>query len=229
FIGVIDRAYKAKVETLKHLCVNYFVLRRERFAKRSDIHSLSKELLSELLSKTSETVLNFEKDNLIGYKQQRDHIAKLYETKEFSDIIFLTKDGKRVKAHRAILVAFSEYFALMFKSAFKESTEREIPMNKLDAKTLDFILQYIYKGNVTLPTNLPTLLTIVAVADMMMMKPLYMKATLRVFDLLTAENALEVLQLCAEHKLDGKIKEKCWKIISTMDKERLVYKLLELQ
>lgn len=79
----------------------------------------------------------------------KNRFARLYESGEFSDCIFLVDDEK-VRAHRLILATISPVFEAMFYSSFaNEDLIHVTDMNIVEFKQL---LKYIYSDNVKIDT-----------------------------------------------------------------------------
>ena len=67
------------------------------------------------------------------------------DNEEFSDVTFLV-EGKVVYGHKVILSLLSERFRAMFSCGFKESREREIPLEDIRYPVFLQMLEYIYTG-----------------------------------------------------------------------------------
>jgi RCC1 and BTB domain-containing protein len=67
----------------------------------------------------------------------------LVNDEEFADLVFIVED-QPVYAHRAILAHRCEHFAAMFRSGFRESTERTVVMPNTSRQVFLLLLEYIY-------------------------------------------------------------------------------------
>ena len=54
-----------------------------------------------------------------------------------------------MKAHRALLASFADYFKAMFREGTKESMEREIRLPCVDVECMKIVLDFLYTGKVT--------------------------------------------------------------------------------
>jgi len=66
---------------------------------------------------------------------------------EFCDIKLETDDGTVVLGHKVVLVSASPYFRAMFTS-FEESNKDHIVIKELDSTILQFLINYIYTGEI---------------------------------------------------------------------------------
>ncbi|GBN19769.1 hypothetical protein AVEN_48031-1, partial [Araneus ventricosus] len=65
----------------------------------------------------------------------------------FTDGILQTDDGTTFRIHRVVLAQRSEYFRALFSFNIQEET---VLIPNIDSKILEYILLFIYKGNVAL-------------------------------------------------------------------------------
>jgi len=75
-----------------------------------------------------------------------ENIGRLLNNPEFSDITF-TIQGKRIYAHKAILVAQCEHFRAMFSSGMKESRDNEIDIPEWSHDAFLTMLEWLYTGH----------------------------------------------------------------------------------
>ena len=80
----------------------------------------------------------------VGYTSQ---IRGLVNDEEFSDVTFMV-ENEPVYAHRAILAQRSEHFAAMFRSGFRESTERDIAILDMSRPVFLLLMEYLYTDTV---------------------------------------------------------------------------------
>lgn len=71
----------------------------------------------------------------------------LLENKEYCDVT-LVANGKKFRAHKAILAARSIVFSAMFKHDMKERNENLVEIGDVDHEVLKELLRYIYVGRV---------------------------------------------------------------------------------
>ncbi len=74
-------------------------------------------------------------------------MSAMRECNTLCDVVF-NADGEKIYAHRVVLSSLSPYFKAMFTSAMTESTQREIVINGIDAKTLKSIVEYAYTATI---------------------------------------------------------------------------------
>lgn len=76
-------------------------------------------------------------------------IASLYHKESSKDVILRGKGGKNVHAHRAILMARSEYFSAMFDHDLKEKLSNEVNLDDIDGDVLEEMVYYMYTDSTT--------------------------------------------------------------------------------
>jgi hypothetical protein len=76
-------------------------------------------------------------------------LAQFYNCEEFSDIVFLVED-EPVYCHRIVLSTQSEWFRVLFSRGFKESNEKEIPLNNVSLKVFKQMIEFFYLGGIPL-------------------------------------------------------------------------------
>jgi len=69
------------------------------------------------------------------------------------DVTFKTTDGGSVSCHRAIVAAGSPVFHAMLYGNMKESNEKEIKLQSIDAETLNVLLTFMYTGVASFDMN----------------------------------------------------------------------------
>ncbi|XP_073837828.1 protein roadkill-like [Musca autumnalis] len=73
-------------------------------------------------------------------------LANLLTSKEFSDVTVVAQDGTEFKAHKAIICARSEVFAVMFRIDMEESKTNRLRIDDMDAEVVEEMLKYMYTG-----------------------------------------------------------------------------------
>jgi len=72
-------------------------------------------------------------------------LEKMIDTEEYSDVLFVIgSDKEPVYAHKIILSRRVEYFAIMFHSEMKETSNGQVTLPHIDIKHFRKILRYIY-------------------------------------------------------------------------------------
>eukprot|EP01122_Echinamoeba_exundans_P002318 TRINITY_DN12265_c0_g1_i1.p1 TRINITY_DN12265_c0_g1~~TRINITY_DN12265_c0_g1_i1.p1 ORF type:complete len:578 (-),score=103.86 TRINITY_DN12265_c0_g1_i1:72-1805(-) len=128
------------------------------------------------LSRSKESRIAAERSDLNALSEA---LGRLLEDQTASDITFYVGPEKTpIKAHKAILVARSEYFRNMFCNSLIESKSGIVEKPNIDAETFRDILYYMYTGRVKVNTTFTARL--LAAADEMQLeelKPLVFAAT----------------------------------------------------
>lgn len=83
----------------------------------------------------------------VEIQKARETNDKLFDTKIFADVTIVVK-GVEFSAHKAILSARYEYFALLF-SSWKEASENKITLQNIEPEVFEIILEFIYKGRLS--------------------------------------------------------------------------------
>ena len=80
------------------------------------------------------------------------------EAGELTDVA-LVFGNERVRCHKVVLAASSDYFRGMFLADMSESKAEEVPMHGIDAPTGRLLVEYLYANNITItPDNAQGLL-----------------------------------------------------------------------
>ncbi|XP_073083791.1 kelch-like protein 4 [Manis javanica] len=72
-------------------------------------------------------------------------IENYWKEKRLCDVI-LVAGNMQIPAHRLVLSAMSDYFAVMFTTNMCEATQEEVKMEGIDPNTLSSLVQYAYTG-----------------------------------------------------------------------------------
>eukprot|EP01080_Neovahlkampfia_damariscottae_P004740 gene4740-8323_t len=232
--NMLKVSYEMEIENLKQHCFLFFYKNKEKITKEKLLKQkdISNEILIDLLSIST---LNKPPNLQIEYKiiphQQRihKHIVKLYYTKLMYDIILVSSDNQEFKAHKSILVSFSEYFSIMLSSPFQESTQNKIIINDVKAETLSLILDYIYNRDVVLPSKVDSLTDLIKVSDKFVLNILKTFAARKLEQLVNEKNAFEILQYCIEYHIEGNLKEKSFMAVNSIHKDELFEIIVESQ
>ncbi|XP_073083461.1 kelch-like protein 4 isoform X2 [Manis javanica] len=72
-------------------------------------------------------------------------IENYWKEKRLCDVI-LVAGNMRIPAHRLVLSAMSDYFAVMFTTNMCEATQEEVKMEGIDPNALNSLVQYAYTG-----------------------------------------------------------------------------------
>ncbi|XP_070499424.1 speckle-type POZ protein-like [Chironomus tepperi] len=74
-------------------------------------------------------------------------IKDCYDSKAFSDVIFICSDGEKIPAHRLICSAYSPVMNVMF-TGMREAKDLVVEVPDIDGKAMIEILRYIYTKSV---------------------------------------------------------------------------------
>lgn len=126
-----------------------------------------------------------------------ENFENFYEEQTFLDIVLIAAiDQTKVKAHRVILAAASDYFMGMFSLPLQESKSDEIQIQNMDGSTLISIVEFIYSGDIVL--DVETVENIIRAADFLQMKKLITICCQFMVEHLEEENCLGIA-IFAEH------------------------------
>lgn len=99
------------------------------------------------IAQTATDLRNDEEDNLTlrVRRQFSSQFRSLLNDRLFHDVIFVfPESGRRIFAHKAILILRSEYFSTMFSSGMHETSNNEIMIEGVDYPTFICMLGFIY-------------------------------------------------------------------------------------
>ncbi|CAL4062948.1 unnamed protein product, partial [Meganyctiphanes norvegica] len=169
----------------------------ERVAKRFGLASMEKELKSyQLVDKCVQlrNLNNFsETDNNASYPTRYNR--KLLE--ELCDVMIQSKDGDLLGAHKCILAARLEYFHAMLGSGWMETKASKSLSMPLPTKILEIVLDYLYEddaGVVNKSRDAEFVCNVLAVGDQLLCPRLVEICEVRLSELLSLKNAVELLE-----------------------------------
>ncbi|XP_077268860.1 speckle-type POZ protein B-like [Temnothorax americanus] len=125
----------------------------------------------------------------------------LFENPEFSDITVCV-DGRKIQAHKAILVAQSHYFSRMLKSEMSETQNNYVTIEDIDYGTVREMLRFIYTGKVENLENLRKITDLLVAADKYELTKLKVMCEKILCTRLTVENVAEILILADFYRAD---------------------------
>lgn len=73
-------------------------------------------------------------------------LAGLFESKAGTDVEIVLDEGVRLKVHKAVLAARSQFFSQMFTSHFAESAAREVQLPGFSQAAVHALMQFFYEG-----------------------------------------------------------------------------------
>lgn len=128
---------------------------------------------------------------------------------KFSDVTFIVED-QPIFAHRAILAQRCDHFAAMFRSGFRESTEKEIRIPNIARQVFLLLLEYIYTDSVRV--DLEHAIDLFTASDQYQLERLRDMCCTIVCRNLNAENSTMLLQAASESHCQV-LKEACMNYI----------------
>ncbi|XP_020945900.1 uncharacterized protein KIAA1107 homolog isoform X4 [Sus scrofa] len=123
---------------------------RSSAGKRSPDHSLLKHEIPEDISSNEDSFISTDIYDLEPASELGEDFLKLYQKRCCPDIDIYV-DGKRFKAHRAILSARSSYFAAMLSGCWAESSQEYITLQGISHVEMNIMMHFIYGGTLDFP------------------------------------------------------------------------------
>eukprot|EP01080_Neovahlkampfia_damariscottae_P009396 gene9396-1607_t len=216
FTQTLLKGHFSNHQTIKVMCFNYFHEHRSEISLRSDFKELllkEQDLIFQLLTVNGITSIIY---SIISDNRINSHLKKLYSTKKYHDVVLVSSDFVKIKSHKVILTAFSEYFSIMFTGNFKESSDIEIEMD-IKYKTLELVLQFIYNIPVALTNDFQELEEIFCASDMLQLKKLHSQTISKMVELLNSQNSKQFLKFCVENRVGGKLRNLVLEYVSKED------------
>jgi len=143
--------------------------------------------------------------NVIG--QLSDDLRKLLIKEKDSDVTFTIGDEK-IKAHRLILSARSEYFDAMFHSRMKEDADKDVEIHDCEPEIFMRIIEFLYTD--TPPEDIDEIsMKLLPYADQYLVTSLKNHCANSLKNNLSPENIKEVLILAHTHNCPS-LKERCF-------------------
>src|SRR5690606_14950528 len=113
---------------------------------------------------------------------------------------------------------------------FKESKQKEIILENVDENILNLVIEYIYTRRIVFPNSIEILLNLINFTNLALIPELYEIAIRKLISITTTENVLQILQYCIEYSISNiELKEKCWEIIHSSNKQDLIEIMMETQ
>ena len=105
-------------------------------------------------------------------KQRNDHFqllkyANLKRKQGVFNDVTIKINNKCFSAKRLILSCFSEFFETMFQTEMKEKYQNTVDMNKIDEKSMQIIIDYIYTGIIVIDEE--NVIGLLSAADYLLM------------------------------------------------------------
>ncbi|XP_006831119.1 PREDICTED: BTB/POZ domain-containing protein 8 [Chrysochloris asiatica] len=112
--------------------------------------SLQKNEISESISISENCLISTDNSDVEPASELGEDILKLYVNHCCPDIDIYV-DGKRFKAHRAILSARSSYFAAMLSGCWAESSQECITLQGINQVEMNVMMYFMYGGTLDFP------------------------------------------------------------------------------
>jgi speckle-type POZ protein len=136
--------------------------------------------------------------------------AKLFETKNFSDITIICSD-KKFLAHRCVIAERSSVFKAMLTTDMAEKKLSRIVIDDIDDATMQELLRFIYTKEVQNLALAPKLLYAAEKYDLYELKSI---CASHITEQVSEENVFENLVLADRHN-EQQLLNECMKFINT--------------
>ncbi|XP_048207916.1 BTB/POZ domain-containing protein 8 isoform X2 [Perognathus longimembris pacificus] len=118
--------------------------------KNSSKCSLEKQEIPENVTDKDDNLISNDNYDLEPASELGEDLLKLY-VKHYCPDLDIYVDGKRFKAHRAILSARSSYFAAMLSGCWAESSQEYITLQGINHVEMNVMMHFIYGGTLDFP------------------------------------------------------------------------------
>eukprot|EP01113_Clastostelium_recurvatum_P048892 TRINITY_DN8981_c0_g1_i1.p1 TRINITY_DN8981_c0_g1~~TRINITY_DN8981_c0_g1_i1.p1 ORF type:complete len:234 (+),score=35.86 TRINITY_DN8981_c0_g1_i1:331-1032(+) len=144
---------------------------------------------------------------------QLDNLLEMNADQSFSDIM-LVVGGKKLPAHKNILISQSSVFRAMFApGGMKESADKEVTLHDIEVAIIENMLRFMYGAPVDSAFLKANVLALLAAADMYDIVALRTLCEKHITSSLAILNAADSLFHADKYHLQ-KLKEACLKFIS---------------
>jgi uncharacterized coiled-coil protein SlyX len=211
---MLQKAHELKVKSLKDLCFAYFWKNPKGISV-----NLPEDLLLELLNAQNVKFQDYEVlKRKIPNPEERiaNHIAKLYETKEFWDVKFKSND-KEYFLHRIILDVYSNFL-----------NNDEVLKVLIHSNSLEMFLEFVYLRNLNSSDSIYHFMKIYKMLMKFPQDEIHGLICEKIIELLNPLNLLTVLQYVYENKITGKLKESCFEMVGE-NSNSILRSILEMQ
>ena len=129
----------------------------------------------------------------------------------FCDVTLLIGPQRHpIKAHRLILASNSDYFKAMFTSDFKEGTQSEIELPKMDVSVMESLVEFAYTGKTKVTDH--NIEEMVTAANFYRMSRILKKCLEYIMVRIDHSNCIEILEF-AEHISNNCLKHSAYRFI----------------
>ena len=140
-------------------------------------------------------------------KEVLQDLEDLYEDKKKSDVTFNVR-GKKIQAHKNILIARSQVFAAMFDHPSKEKMTGIVDVTDIEPDVFEELLNYIYTGRVPSEQMEQLAIELLAAADKYQLEKLKKTCGKYLSYGMSPENCIKLLLLVDENNSAYYLREK---------------------
>jgi len=155
------------------------------------LHFMDGEYMPQV---TAEDERNKDDSQTKGFKEVSGHFGKLLENKEFCDME-IDCGGKVFSCHKLIVSARSPVFRAMFDVKMKERESGKVTIEDIKPEIMEEMLHFIYTGVVKESLPFKSTVKLLSAADKYQLDALKDICQDKLYSVLGAENAIEILIL----------------------------------
>nr|ALF07851.1 kelch-like protein [Swinepox virus] len=133
------------------------------------------------------------------YSHMIDSITEINNQKLFYDITLVTDDNRKIKSHKLILSAVSDYFRSMLSEKFIEGSLNEVRVYDISYTTLKELISFCYSGKLDIHEY--NVKDLIIKADYLSMKHAVTLCEDFIIKKLDCDNCLQVYMFSKEHNL----------------------------
>lgn len=124
-----------------------------------------------------------------------DDFGTLLQSRRFSDVTLISREGQEIPAHRAFLAARSPVFARMFEHDMREKNENTVEIKDIEYPVLKAVVQFVYTGTLMVDDDSASSLAgeIMTAADKYDIRSLKARSEVAVLRNLSVQNAVKNL------------------------------------
>ena len=220
-LSVLKAADLSGTEDVKTYAFSFIADNYEDIVFTEELKSLKQELLVQLLQvptksfKTKSRAMNRlfeESEEVVAPSELKNALLSLVGNPKFADVSFVV-EGQVVPAHQCVLFSRHPTFTrLWFETGMKESSTKQVNIEKVTKDVWMQLLRYMYSG-VVQPLTLSEALDLIWVADQYLLDSLKSHCEDFVTTCLKSDNVLEVLQVANACRLT-QLKDLCLDLLS---------------
>ncbi len=143
----------------------------------------------------------------------KSHLKKINDQSKFADLVLVCDDGSQIKAHRGLLCARNDYFAMMFSGHFAERHTKEIKFHEFGGPLLKYLFDLIYGKRQDITTS--NALELIPLFDFFQMEREKLACAAAAKEMLCPENVWDVFDACYKYNLQSNtLKQFCLQMIA---------------